>query len=157
MNPLPTALNLLIPPVAPSDYQYFSTVAQRPQFVPDATVLSWVNAWWLAECSLLAYCDAGSAKEPLDHVGLKAEFVEVDTNQAYVIWDEQKVIVAFRGTDFPTVKSLTALADSMLDWSRDLDAGLERWPSLGRMYTFILDSFTPHRRCFRKFSRASRP
>jgi triacylglycerol lipase len=132
LRPIPDDLNLLIPPVAPSDYAYFAQIVDRPQFVFDATGLSWVNAWWLAECSLLAYCDEPSVRAGLDGTGLAAEFFQFENFQAYVMWDATKVIVAFRGTELPKAKTTAALAESALDWIGNLNLRLDPWPSLGK-------------------------
>jgi triacylglycerol lipase len=129
---IPTDLNLLIPPVAPSDYTYFSGGDNRPRFVPGATGLNWVNAWWLAECSLLAYCGRGDVTTALQGTGLGAEPFQDRNYQAYVIADDEKVIVVFRGTDLPKAKTTAALAESALDWIGNLDVRLERWTSLDK-------------------------
>lgn len=130
LKSIPTALDLLIPPLSPSDYEYFADSSSITPFEAHATGLNWVNAWWLAECSLLAYCDEGDAKQALNGTGLSTEFFQFKNYQAYVIWDDKKVIVAFRGTDLPKSKTMAALAESALDWIRNLDTLLEAWPTV---------------------------
>ena len=131
LKPIPTQLSLLIPPLSPSEHNYFVDASDATQFEPLASGLSWVNAWWSAECSLLAYCEEADANKAVHGAGLSIQLFRFKNYQACVIWDAKKVIVAFRGTDLPKAKTMAALAESTLDWIGNLDVKLEPWTSLG--------------------------
>ncbi|MBV9957216.1 MAG: lipase family protein [Acidobacteria bacterium] len=72
-------------------------------FRSEAEGFELVNAWWLAEASLLAYGDAGLIDAAFDAAGLSAagyaaRFFEAGGTQCFVMHDEAAIIVAFRGT-----------------------------------------------------------
>jgi triacylglycerol lipase len=130
LKTIPKALDLLIPPLLPSEYKYFDQASDRTKFEPRAGALNWVNAWWLAECSLLAYCRESDVKEALNSTTLQAELFQFQNYQAYLIWDDSKVIVAFRGTELPKTKSFAAFAESMFDWIGNFNIGLKPWAAV---------------------------
>ena len=127
---IPTSLDFLIPPVSPTAYKYFDQTIDRVTFKPRAKALTWANVWWLAECALLAYCDEHEVTEALKGTGLEAQPFRFENYQAYLIWDDLKVIVAIRGTELPKAKTVAAFAESAFDWIGNFKFRLESWPLL---------------------------
>jgi triacylglycerol lipase len=97
LKPLPPATidQLCVPNL---DYDYFADAQFHP-FRPHASELEMVNAWWLAEASLLAYAPAEFAIPAFEKAGLSVigPFTGEST-QCYLARGEQHAIVAFRGT-----------------------------------------------------------
>jgi hypothetical protein len=83
-------------------FKYFDEHGANP-FLSEAEGFEPVNAWWLADASLLAYGDAGFIDDALEASGLRAagyaaRFFEAGGTQCFVMHDEATIIVAFRGT-----------------------------------------------------------
>jgi triacylglycerol lipase len=83
-------------------YKYFEA-QQSNQFKSEAEEFELVNAWWLAESSLLAYADEGFIMQTLESTGLReagysARSFEADGTQCFVMHNDEAIIVAFRGT-----------------------------------------------------------
>ncbi len=96
--------DLIIPP--PKDYQYFQDVHLHP-FNFDSIEHSIVNAWWLAEFSVLAYEDKAKVADELNKLN-SIRFVWLDESdesdtEGYFVEFEDFAVVAFRGTDFPKI------------------------------------------------------
>src|SRR5512144_1140859 len=70
-KPIPAPdFELLFPPVSETEaFRYFENCGEHP-FRHDATALELVNAWWLAEASLLAYAHAEFEVEKFRAAGL---------------------------------------------------------------------------------------
>ncbi len=111
-------------------YPYFEKWSEHP-FRADAPDFSWVNAWRLAEASLLAYGDKDFATEKLKAIPLTREFISKESAQYHLLYNDEFVIVAFRGTEFPKLnpedfeaqlKSMWAdvVADSQI-WLEDFE------------------------------------
>lgn len=127
-KPLPTIAQDL-PPIKPSDYAYFSPPDQRAAF--EATLpgaFSWTNAWWLADFSLLSYCNEVDIKAGLSTSGFRmrdGHFFSVAPSQAFVASDENAIVVAFRGTEVPDFRShgahdfASTARESAGDWLTD--------------------------------------
>lgn len=105
--------------------QYFEASEFHP-FQPDAPGFALVNAWWLAEASLLAYADEGFARKEFTKAGLLLAGKQPlnggagKTTQCYVAHNDQIVIVAFRGSEFRRLNELTTrLHDVVSDWLAD--------------------------------------
>lgn len=141
-KPLPALdSSLLLPPVSPEQYAYFDKAAEH-RFDAGAAEPSLRNAWWLAECSLAAYADEELAAHLFGTGGLSIAANGVISGRryggrCYVLVDDEKIILAFRGTQ--TVKtshlaSLTAFRDQMSKVLRDMttDAKARRVPWAGR-------------------------
>ncbi|MEM9506509.1 MAG: lipase family protein [Cyanobacteria bacterium P01_E01_bin.35] len=79
------------------NYQYFENFTKHP-FKYKSEHFQMVNAWWLAESSLLAYAESDFAKEHFSAAGLTAELFSGKSTQCYVAHNDNFVIVAFRGT-----------------------------------------------------------
>lgn len=102
-NP-PARADLLFPPVFDSDaFRYFESAESNP-FRRDALDFELVNAWWLAESSLLAFCPGTYVRDKFRSVGLdvprEAPF-ETSAAHCYLAFDDSLVIVVFRGTEVP--------------------------------------------------------
>ncbi|MEM8673120.1 MAG: hypothetical protein AAGF83_04520 [Cyanobacteria bacterium P01_G01_bin.67] len=79
------------------NYQYFENFTKHP-LKYKSEHFQMVNAWWLAESSLLAYAESDFAKEHFSAAGLTAELFSGKSTQCYVTHNDNFVIVAFRGT-----------------------------------------------------------
>jgi triacylglycerol lipase len=98
----PARFDLLFPPIAESEhFRYFEGAAAHP-FRASSRGFELVNAWWLAEVSLLAYAPSDFAIERFRRAGLEVAggaAVEAGSGQCYIAHDDKAVIVAFRGTE----------------------------------------------------------
>lgn len=75
------------------------------------------NAYWLAWCSKLAYENKEVVERELAKVGMRlVEFFDEQNTQAFICADDDKMIIAVRGTD--------GLADAMTDINVDLVDGV---------------------------------
>lgn len=110
------ALKWLIPPVV--DYRYFED--GESLFDPAAHDYSPINAWWLAEASLLVYGDFGFVQDRLaksrlvERAGFQWEPIASGDDVAGVlIYNERAAIAAFRGTRLPAVLDSVKLFSSL--------------------------------------------
>jgi triacylglycerol lipase len=102
------SLWLVTHPESDTEYMHFQPqmadgstrrAADVAPFDAAARAFSPVNAWWLADAALLSYWDAGVAAPRFrEQAGLDSEFFTSGGTQAYVVWNDSAVIVAFRGT-----------------------------------------------------------
>jgi len=100
------------------------------------------QAWWLAECSLAAYADQSMAEGIFSLAKLKMAGKEPVVGkrfggECYVLSDEQKIIVVFRGTQVVKsehVGSIDRLQDTVKKTLRDLrtEAKVKLVPWAGR-------------------------
>jgi triacylglycerol lipase len=119
----PSTFNELRPPNM--DYRYFENWKDH-HFIFDATDYEAVNAWWLAEVSLLAYADSAFTEDVLNEVGLRSEAgLQMNTingaitnTQGFILHNNDLIIISFRGTQL----------DSLWGFLRDLQTGLEFSP-----------------------------
>src|SRR5262245_60601784 len=91
---------LFHPETNPTKYVPFQD-ARTHTFEPDATSLSRVNAWWLADAAWLAYWHDERAVRQLfaDNAGVpNCELVASGGTDCYVAWGDAFAIAAFRGT-----------------------------------------------------------
>lgn len=92
---------LLFPPVRDSDaFRYFENCEAHP-FRPDAAGFELVNAWWLAEMSLLAYAGPDVAVPIFERAGLEVAGrrpIVGGAAQCYVVYNDRFVAAVFRGT-----------------------------------------------------------
>ncbi len=94
--PNPKKRNLIPPDM---DYLYFENAEDFP-LEPENTEYSPVNAWWFAECSFLAYTHPGFARMAYKLIGIdNFKFFHGVGTECMVIWTNQVVITAFRGTE----------------------------------------------------------
>jgi hypothetical protein len=107
VSPVPSAFDiknvfsLLLPA---KNYAYFRHADQYP-FEPTAQAHSVVNAWWLAEHSLLVYEDESNVKKIIGERG-KVTWIEADKKgrrtgvDGYGFEADDVAIICFRGTEF---------------------------------------------------------
>ena len=102
-------------------YEYFKNAADHP-FRPASNKFQLVNAWWLAEASMLAYVlEHGFVRTRLEQAGFtQTEFFENDCTQSFVASNDEFVIVCFRGTEVKEKKDLTT---DMKFWQTRAAAG----------------------------------
>jgi triacylglycerol lipase len=98
--PRPTPAVILPPNY---DYEYFQECAAHP-FHHGASKLELVNAWWLAEASLLAYAKPEFVISSYSTAGLELAGQQPfsgKSTQCYVAHNQDFAIVSFRGTQVP--------------------------------------------------------
>jgi len=81
-------------------YKYFAHAAEHP-FRPASNKFQMVNAWWLAEASMLAYAlEQNFVRTHLEQAGFsRTEFFENDCTQSFVASNDVFAMVCFRGTE----------------------------------------------------------
>lgn len=86
-------------------HTYFANAAQHP-FQPNAQGRSLVNAWWLAEMSMLSMKDRQAVQSTIGQAlpGAKTTWFENKNTQAFVTETPDFAIVSFRGTEVITNK-----------------------------------------------------
>ena len=89
---------LVFHPEQDTSYVHFENAAANP-FKPNPSSFERVNAWWLADCALLTYWDQAKAAPIFSTAGLQSKFVKVGSTDCYIAWQQDFVIVAFRGTE----------------------------------------------------------
>lgn len=96
------SLDNLIPPN--KNYEYFAAAELCP-FESKACEFSLVNAWWMAEVSLLAYADEDFSQERYGKLGLTFEFIQgpITGTECFVVSSDQFIWVVFRGTQIKPV------------------------------------------------------
>ena len=116
-------IELLNPPVA--SYGYFQGVATL--FDANTQDYSPVNAWWLAEASFLAYGspeflkDKVTGNELVRRAGLQFEpFASPSDAAGFLMYNDQVVIAAFRGTRVPGLQDPLAFVRSLEPSFRDI-------------------------------------
>lgn len=127
-RPVRLTLSGLVPPI--EGYAHFDGCATpENRFRADAEGLEWINAWWLAEASLLAYAPEAFAREAFAAAGLEAELLDHDGTQLYVAHDDRVVIAAFRGTQAlrPGLPFRETVRETLRDLHADLQVRLEPW------------------------------
>jgi triacylglycerol lipase len=88
----------VIHPETDAEYVHFEHAAANPFQARPAGVPR-VNVWWLAEAALLSYWDPQSARPIFAAAGLESDYLAADGGtDCYVAWQEDAVLVAFRGT-----------------------------------------------------------
>lgn len=93
-------------------YHYFEFALDNA-FRVEAEDFELVNAWWLAEASLLAYCDEVFIDSHMRSLGFTSFwFKEKSGTDVFVAARESHVFVIFRGTE---IKSQTAIIDILTD------------------------------------------
>src|SRR4051812_1024027 len=99
VRPRPTPeITLVFHPQRDASYVHFADGQSHP-FDAKATQLSRRNAWWLAEAALLSYWAPDEALARYRRAGFEAAPVFDGTTQTYVAWNEDAVLVTFRGTE----------------------------------------------------------
>ncbi len=127
------------------DYPYFEQWNEHP-FQAKVDNFSSVNAWHLAEASMLAYGNKAFVKKKLaeKNIPLKVDFITRVSSQCLLLTAENFAIVAFRGTEFPKPdpKRLVAQFTSMLaDVVADVKIKLIDFDGNGKVHQGFRDSF----------------
>ncbi len=91
------SLDLVLHPER-DDYVHFKNGTAH-LFQPSPVGFPRVNVWWLADSALLSYWDEARAKAIFNAAGLQAKFVKEGSTDCYIAWQNDFVIVAFRGTE----------------------------------------------------------
>ncbi|ATX79855.1 triacylglycerol lipase [Mariprofundus aestuarium] len=106
-KPLPTDLSFHGLFAPNSTYHYFKD-AESQSFRHNSNKFQSVNAWWLAECSLLAYVrDHAFVSQALASAGLpQTRFFENNGTQCFVAHNDNFAIVCFRGTEVGEVQDI---------------------------------------------------
>lgn len=116
-NPTP---QWVLPPVT-EGYTYFENCKDNP-FRYTSQKFQMINAWWLADASLLAYADIDFAAPAFQRAGLTVDGNHLlrgsgaSTTKCYVLYNDEMVVVAFRGTEIPREGHIH---DSLKDWEID--------------------------------------
>jgi len=113
-------------------HKYFQNHSQYP-FDHLATERNLNNAWWLAEFATLSTTDPEFVKKNLQKVGLEVRFFygEKTDAESFVAWNQDLVMVAFRGTE----------TLGLTDWMTDAKFNLAFWPYGGRVHKGFRNSF----------------
>ena len=146
-----------LPPVYPANYSYFGPLEQRSAFeAQPAGAMSWTNAWWLADFSLLAYCGRADIDVGLIDTGFSVRphhVVEVDALQCVIATSSEAIVVAFRGTQAPHFRQdvvfdfISPTLASGQNWLTNLETELVPFATHagrrpGLVHAGFLDAFT---------------
>ncbi len=116
------------------DYVYFEESRDHP-FLHGSGGFEYVNAWWLAEASLLAYADPDFAVPRFRDAGFsEVERFSDESTQCYAVQHEDFIIVAFSGSDMRNRKDTDSTSDILTDWLVNLDAGMVDSERGGRVH-----------------------
>ncbi len=95
-------------PVVPPDmnYRYFENAKYIPIQVKEVDY-SPVNAWWFSECSFLSYAHPGFARMAYLLAGFENfKHFYNDYINCMIVWDEDCIIVTFRGSELNNISAL---------------------------------------------------
>jgi hypothetical protein len=121
----------------PNDaHPFFQDIAQHP-FTTDADAFAPVNAWWLAELSLLAYSPAGSARAAwaaasLPAAGWRLEVIDEGATRALIASRDRTALVAFRGTQ--VLRPGPGWEEALRNLETDASLLIEPWAGRGRVH-----------------------
>lgn len=142
---LPNLGALFAPPTRGS-HRYFEGHELYP-FALNTNMHSQVNAWWLAECALLAYEEADVVSKELSAVSdfipgsfrwFASEGNRLQENtQGFLVESEHFAVIAFRGTECPAPSRLLRHPKEILDIFADLKTDLTLRPRA------VMDGFPP--------------
>jgi hypothetical protein len=139
-KPIPSRLSLeLFPPVVEPVHRYLTNARDIP-FHPRGTGVDLLNAWWLAEISMLLYGEPGFVEAELRRAGLEPAGPPLDgpSTQALAALGEEFAVIAFRGTEtfLPGRDPVTLLDNVAEDYLTDLRIPLvpARQPARGRVH-----------------------
>ncbi|MBI3714447.1 MAG: lipase family protein [Betaproteobacteria bacterium] len=142
----PATIANTIPPAL--GRRYFE-VGNAYRFPAAGKDFSLVRAWWLAEAALLAYADPPFAVEQFGSAGLTVDggkAVSVGSTQAYVAFNDDIIIVVFRGTEVPKAGTDKTperlLANSFRDVMADLKIPPKAAKPRGMAHGGFVDGWT---------------
>ena len=138
-------LELVFHPERDPKYVHFENAASNP-FIADPHGFPRVNVWWLADSALLTYWSEKDAEKQKKNAleifataGLQAKFLKEGSTDCYVAWNNDFVIVAFRGTEPDEWQDmLTNSKIKLVPWDHGrgkvhrgfMEANQEIWPKL---------------------------
>ena len=101
------------------DRTFFENCGDHP-FRYDAGEFELVNAWWLAEASLLAYGDEDFVGARFREAGLpEVRYFHGESTQCYAAHNDHFVLAAFSGSDMREREGNNVF-DALADWMRNL-------------------------------------
>jgi triacylglycerol lipase len=96
------------------DYVFFENAADHP-FRPQSTHFQIVNAWWMAEFSLLAYLCKEEIARRLQNASFTLQaFPDKGGSQCLIASNDRFIVVAFRGTEVSDIRDLVTDAKLLL-------------------------------------------
>ncbi len=117
------------------DYEYFMNHEQYP-FAEFDNGFNYVNAWWLAEASALAYSDKEKVAKELKKVGFdKLDVIETKTVDCFIAFNGFVVLVIFRGSELRPRPDGNGFKKVIADWSTNLSFKLVDWESGGQVHS----------------------
>ena len=127
------------------DYPYFEQWSEHP-FQAQTDKFSRVNAWHLAEASMLAYGNRAFVENKLaeKNIHSQVDFVSKASTQCLLLTFKDFVIIAFRGTEFPNPEParLAAQYTSMLaDVIADVKIKPVDFEEKGKVHQGFRDAF----------------
>ncbi len=131
----PVPSNTVANAVPPNeDYAYFEGCGDHP-FRHASGEFEMVNAWWLAEASMLAYSEPQFAAPRFEGAGLpEVEFFDGESTQCYVAGNDDFAVVAFSGTELRRREERDDIRNILADWLVNLDFGMSDWERGGRVH-----------------------
>ncbi len=129
-------VDLVLHPEEDQSYFFFEGAATNTFQANPPGGIPRVNAWWLAETSLVAYQEAPRAAAIFNAAELQCEPLVSDSTEAYVVYGSDFVVAVFRGTQ----------PDQWKDIVTDVQMALVPWPTGGlvhRGFRAALDSIWP--------------
>lgn len=136
----------LFPPVDPRVYPPLANALEHPFNARHSGTAghSPVNAWWLAELSMLAYAERDEIARALQTANLRLEtMLDGQSTQGFVAKGEDFVVVAFRGTQvFLPGRELSVLGGAFADALTDARFFLAPAPApaRGRVHSGFLEA-----------------
>jgi triacylglycerol lipase len=111
----------VIPP--DMDYPYFEDPGSHSPRFQDSN-FSLANAWWFAECALLAYCHPGFVRMAYKLEGFdNFRFFQGKGTECMVSWNRKAVIVSFRGTELKSSSALHEIKTDLDTFPVDFEMG----------------------------------
>jgi triacylglycerol lipase len=124
-NPKPIPIASIQNVVPPNRDRIFFENSESHPFRYTSSRFEMLNAWWLAEASLLAYDEDAYVMPVFSKAGLPAfKSFSGDTTKCYVASNDNFVIVVFRGTRAYKEGLQTNLQGIRDDWMADADTRL---------------------------------
>jgi triacylglycerol lipase len=123
----------LFPPPETGTYKYFEKADKFP-FDFNAMHHSSVNAWWMAEYSLLAYCEQSEVEQVLNNLLGRQNYSlfwvnsENTNTQGFAVITTDYVLITFRGTEFPRPTSVLKSPSELRDMIADILTDIKKLP-----------------------------
>ena len=116
------------------DYDYFADGRDVP-FRHQANIFDLANAWWLAECSTLAYADDDFVLRRFNRTNFDdVRFFKGKITQCFVASNSHCVIVAFRGSELRKRPGENDLSNVFADWLANFQFVPVDWDQGGKVH-----------------------